>query len=98
VAPFGGGAVKVTVAPAAAEAWSALLGALATRGPAPCQTSPVPDAWFESRGPLLEEAQKACGGCGVRAECLAYAVTAEESDGVWGGLTAQERAAGSAAA
>lgn len=82
----------------AVVAWAALSAVLAACGPAPCETSPVPDAWFEPRGPLLDEARKACADCRARVECLAYALAADEPAGLWGGLTAQERAAGTAAA
>lgn len=34
-----------------------------------------------------------CGNCSVRAECLTYALEANEQHGVWGGLTGRERAA-----
>lgn len=32
-----------------------------------------------------------CRGCGVRSECLAYAVRADERHGIWGGLNELER-------
>lgn len=34
-----------------------------------------------------------CGPCGVRGECLSYALTNFIADGIWGGLTGGERAA-----
>lgn len=36
-------------------------------------------------------AKQICALCPVREPCLEYALTARESDGVWGGLTARER-------
>jgi len=36
-------------------------------------------------------AKKICAGCGVRSECLRYAVVSGERFGVWGGLTESER-------
>ena len=34
-----------------------------------------------------------CGECGVRAECLDYALSIREPHGIWGGLNEHERAA-----
>ncbi|MBA3289173.1 MAG: WhiB family transcriptional regulator [Acidimicrobiia bacterium] len=36
-------------------------------------------------------AKSVCAACTVRAECLAYAIAADERYGVWGGLTQDER-------
>ena len=48
---------------------------------------------FDDSGPemLLEQARLLCRCCGVRRECLDYAVSTGQSHGVWGGLTTQER-------
>jgi WhiB family redox-sensing transcriptional regulator len=71
-----------------------LLAALEDRGPAPCQSSPVPQAWdFDgaaSRG-LAVLAVEGCMSCPVRGECLVYALAAGERHGIWGGLTPPER-------
>ena len=37
-------------------------------------------------------AKRVCAGCAVRLECLALALQTEHLDGVWGGMTARERA------
>ena len=37
-------------------------------------------------------ARSVCAGCEVRLECLALALRTRHLDGVWGGLTAAERA------
>jgi WhiB family redox-sensing transcriptional regulator len=39
------------------------------------------------------EAKLVCKGCPVRGSCLQAAITGSETDGVWGGLDEQERAA-----
>lgn len=68
--------------------------ALADRGPAPCQSSPVPQAWdFDgAAGRLLAvEATEGCMACPVRGECLLYALASEQRHGIWGGLTPEER-------
>ena len=41
-------------------------------------------------GPAIE-ARRICAMCPVRGQCLAYAVTADEPFGIWGGLDPQER-------
>ena len=38
-----------------------------------------------------EQAKSICADCGVRSECLAYALTTKEPYGIWGGLTELER-------
>jgi WhiB family redox-sensing transcriptional regulator len=38
-----------------------------------------------------DEAKRVCSGCGVRRECLDYALGAKEQYGIWGGLTEIER-------
>jgi WhiB family redox-sensing transcriptional regulator len=37
-------------------------------------------------------AKRICAGCAVRLDCLALALHTEHLDGVWGGMTAGERA------
>jgi WhiB family redox-sensing transcriptional regulator len=36
-------------------------------------------------------AKLVCAGCPVRAECLEWALASRQEDGVWGGLTDNER-------
>ncbi|MEV8633356.1 WhiB family transcriptional regulator [Streptosporangium sp. NPDC051023] len=36
-------------------------------------------------------AKAVCSGCPVLAECRAYALRVAEPEGIWGGLTVQER-------
>jgi WhiB family redox-sensing transcriptional regulator len=36
-------------------------------------------------------AKAVCAGCLVRRECLAFAIRTGERDGIWGGMTEQER-------
>ena len=38
------------------------------------------------------QAQRICGRCRVRRECLDYAMSSEQVHGIWGGTTAEERA------
>ncbi len=44
-----------------------------------------PDLWFAESPADLERAKRLCGGCSVRAQCLAAALARQESCGVWGG-------------
>jgi WhiB family redox-sensing transcriptional regulator len=37
------------------------------------------------------DAKAICATCPVAEQCLEYAIASHQSDGVWGGLTAQER-------
>jgi WhiB family redox-sensing transcriptional regulator len=38
-----------------------------------------------------EKAKRICAQCGVRRECLDFAVRVREPHGIWGGLTEAER-------
>ncbi len=40
---------------------------------------------------ITAEAKAVCSGCCVRAECLDYALAADERHGIWGGMTPEER-------
>lgn len=80
--------------PASAVAeWLSLQGALLQLEGRPVCVGD-PECWFASgaRGQeLIEQAVAACSWCPVRVECLAYAVAADEREGVWGGSTPEER-------
>jgi WhiB family redox-sensing transcriptional regulator len=47
--------------------------------------------WFPGRGESTEDAKAVCRRCLVRPECLLDALEHDEPNGVWGGLSAQER-------
>ena len=62
---------------------------------AACQSAD-PDLFFpiSSTGPALGQVARAkavCTGCPVRCDCLRYALAAGPLQGVWGGLTEEER-------
>lgn len=63
----------------------------------PCQTTDpelwfgIPTADYESAAFSYKEAKKLCGFCPVQNTCLAYALEANEPEGVWGGLNPHER-------
>ena len=50
-----------------------------------------PAAFFPPGDDATQETRDICAACPVRAQCLAYAVTANERFGIWGGLDPQER-------
>ena len=62
---------------------------------AACQSAD-PDLFFpvSDRGPSrrqLAQAKAVCARCDVRQLCLDYALASKEANGVWGGLTEDER-------
>jgi WhiB family transcriptional regulator, redox-sensing transcriptional regulator len=62
-----------------------LLGASPRAGlDLPCRSGDA-DLWFAEAPAELERAKVLCGGCAIRAECLAGALSREEPWGVWGG-------------
>jgi WhiB family redox-sensing transcriptional regulator len=50
-----------------------------------------PELFFPPRDGPADEARAICGSCAVRRQCLAYAITADEPYGIWGGLDPGER-------
>ena len=50
-----------------------------------------PELFFPSGDGPAARARRICARCPVRAQCLAYAVTADERFGIWGGLDPHER-------
>lgn len=48
--------------------------------------------WFPSTAVDVSAEKAICWTCPVRQACLDYALDAGESFGIWGGLTAKERA------
>lgn len=50
-----------------------------------------PEVFFPERGGASREAKRVCLGCGVREECLQWAIDNDERHGVWGGMSEHER-------
>ncbi|MFF4411508.1 WhiB family transcriptional regulator [Streptosporangium sp. NPDC001559] len=52
-----------------------------------------PELFFPLAQAVEQEARAkaVCSGCPVLGECRAYALRAAEPEGIWGGLTVQER-------
>lgn len=53
----------------------------------------LPDEYFfpPPKVRILAATRRVCAGCEVRLECLAYALNHCEDNGIWGGLSEQER-------
>jgi WhiB family transcriptional regulator, redox-sensing transcriptional regulator len=49
------------------------------------------DAWFPPKGQATTAAKTVCQQCGVQDACLAYAISEDIRDGIWGGTTPEER-------
>ena len=47
--------------------------------------------FFAGRGISTRKAKKVCRNCPVRVQCLDYALSNGEQQGVWGGMSARER-------
>ena len=50
-----------------------------------------PGVFFPDNHHEYGPAVKVCGDCRVTQECLDFALSNDEGDGVWGGLTPQDR-------
>ena len=51
-----------------------------------------PEVFFPKKGGSHTEAKKVCEQCPVRTDCLNWAIEHNESEGIWGGMSAKERA------
>lgn len=49
------------------------------------------EAFFPDKGGSTRSAKSICQRCGVRAECLEYALAHDERFGIWGGMSERER-------
>lgn len=50
-----------------------------------------PETFFPEKGGSTREAKRICVECGVREQCLDYALENDERFGIWGGLSERER-------
>lgn len=50
-----------------------------------------PELFFPPPDASTKEAKGTCRSCGVRPECLEYALRHGEKFGIWGGMTERER-------
>ncbi len=56
-----------------------------------CQQTDPELFYPETSRPTNHEAKAICAGCFVQAECLTYALETNQTFGIWGGLSVQER-------
>ena len=73
-----------------------LLAQIDEEGSVPCQGAP--DLFFIEKkdkiGPeKIRLSKKLCSTCPLKLLCLEYALEAKEHEGIWGGLTGNERTA-----
>lgn len=82
------------IPPTALNEWLTLAARVDEMGAVPCQTSD-PEAWWPDRKEVddfpARMALDACSVCAAREACLAYAVAADEREGIWGGTLPAER-------
>ena len=84
-APLDGGVIHPEQLGGAAGALGSVLTVVGRHGQdLPCRSGDA-DLWFAESPAELEQAKAMCGGCPVRAACLAGALQREEPWGVWGG-------------
>jgi WhiB family redox-sensing transcriptional regulator len=50
-----------------------------------------PELFFPEKGASSHEARRVCRGCGVRKECLEFALKTGQRFGVWGGVSERQR-------
>lgn len=74
----------------ALSTWRALRSAVIAEPDTPCAGADRND-WYGSRK-QQQRAATACLDCPILTACKAYALTADEPDGVWGGTTQHQRA------
>ena len=76
------------------KAWKTLARAADDIGDnLPCRQAPDMFHAAMNEGYYIRMAKRACQQCPIRNLCLEYAITHNETEGVWGGLTISERRA-----
>jgi WhiB family redox-sensing transcriptional regulator len=79
---------------AARVEWQILAAALEDAGTVPCREGD-PEAWWPDRkhldAPSTRAAVQGCWRCPAREACGAYALAADEREGIWAGLLPDER-------
>lgn len=51
----------------------------------------IKELFFPERGEDAHEVKAICAACPVQPECLHFALSTNETDGIWGGLAPRER-------
>jgi len=74
----------------ARQTYQVLLDEIDKHGEPVCaQTDP--EIWFPDKGEAVAAAKKLCNTCPLKEICLEFAITNQETYGVWGGLGAKAR-------
>lgn len=71
--------------------YSKFLQAIKASGQNPVCMETDPELFFPETWAQARDAKKLCGNCPVQTECLKFALANNEHDGIWGGLTPEER-------
>lgn len=56
-----------------------------------CATTTDPDRWYSESAAVVAHARTICAACPAREPCADYGIENQESWGIWGGLTPNER-------
>jgi hypothetical protein len=85
------------IPPGALTEWLSLSAQIEDAGTVPCRSGD-PEAWWPDRksvdGAAAQGAVEACCGCPAMDACLAYALAADEREGIWGAMLPDERRRG----
>jgi len=78
----------------ASNLYKELTERIGDEGSVPCENAP--DIFFINKGDRMgpekiRMSKLLCGDCPLKLLCLEYALEANEQDGIWGGLTRNER-------
>ena len=69
----------------------ALITAIKKSGQNPVCMETDPDLFFPETWAQARDAKRLCGDCPVQNDCLKFALATNQQDGIWGGLTPDER-------
>ena len=74
-----------------AKAYLNLMKAIKKAGQNPVCMETDPELFFPETWAQARDAKRLCGDCPVQNDCLRFALETNQQDGIWGGLTPEER-------